>query len=154
MEEKVKNTILETLIHIHKVQRLLAVCISKLQERLIVHDRSKIFSDELDHFSNLLTDIREIEFGSAAYTEQLGVLDSALEHHYRENRHHPEHFVEGIEGMNLIDILEMTVDWMAAAERSKNGNVMRSLPYEKKRFNIDDQLYRVIKNTVVYLDGK
>ena len=154
MDSKIHNTILETLIHIHKVQRLLSVCICKLQERLIVHDRSKIFSDELEHFANLETDIREIEFGTDQYSKQLGMLDTALEHHYRENRHHPEHFVDGINGMNLIDILEMTVDWIAAAERSKNGNVLRSLPFEKERFGIDDQLYRIIKNTILYLDAK
>lgn len=149
-----EETILETLVHIYKVQKLLLICITKIGERLILHDKSKMFSDELEGFTNLRTRISDIEFGSVEYQDQLKLLNGTLEHHYKENRHHPEYFKDGISGMNLIDLLEMTVDWIAAAERSKEGNVMKSLPFEKRRFGIDDQLYSVIRNTILYLDGK
>jgi flagellar basal body rod protein FlgC len=154
MEIKSHETVLETLLHIYKVQKLLSICMNKICERLIVHDKSKIFSDELEGFTKLSKDIKEIEFGSSEYVEQLSKLNDTLEHHYKENRHHPEHFKNGIVDMNLIDVLEMTVDWMASAERSKEGNVMRSLPFQKQRFVIDDQLYQIIRNTILYLDGK
>lgn len=152
--DKTDETIITTLVHIHKVQKLLSLCIASLQERLINHDKTKIFSDELVGFAALEDDIRNVSFGSTEYNEVLRNLRDTLEHHYTENRHHPEHFKNGINGMGLIDLLEMTVDWMAAAERSKDGNVMKSLPFQKERYGIGDQLYGIIHNTVEYLDRK
>jgi hypothetical protein len=34
----------------------------------------------------------------------------ALKHHYENNRHHPEHFKNNIDDMNLIDLIEMLCD--------------------------------------------
>ena len=50
--------------------------------------------------------------------------------------------------MNLIDICEMLCDWIAAVERNKNGNIKRSMEENKKRFNISDQLERILENTI------
>lgn len=107
---KTNETIITTLAHIHKVQKLLAVCISILQERLINHDKSKIFSEELDGFTALGTDISAITFGSTEYSDVIEKLRETLDHHYKENIHHPEHFKNGIVDMNLLDVIEMTVD--------------------------------------------
>jgi hypothetical protein len=48
----------------------------------------------------------------------------------------------------------MTCDWIASAERSKNGNVMISLHVQKDRFKIEEQLYQILKNTIYLLEAK
>ena len=71
----------------------------------------------------------------------------ALKHHYEINSHHPEHYEEGIDGMTLFDLVEMFCDWKAASLRHSDGNFISSLEYNKKRFNMDDQLYSIFTNT-------
>ena len=50
--------------------------------------------------------------------------------------------------MTLIDILEMLVDWKAATKRNLNGDITKSINLNQKRFNIDDQLTKILHNTV------
>ena len=49
--------------------------------------------------------------------------------------------------MNLIQLVEMLCDWLAASERGQT-DVLQSLAINKKKFHIDDQLFEVLKNTV------
>lgn len=79
-------------------------------------------------------------------------MKPALDHHYATYRHHPEHFQNGINDMNLIDIVEMLADWKAASERQKDGNLLLSIEKNAKRFNIDDQLKQILINTAKTLD--
>jgi|LakMenEpi03Aug12_release.lakeMendotaPanAssembly.Ray.scaffolds.fasta_scaffold668721_1 hypothetical protein len=148
------KTIIETIIHIYRVQKLLALSISELQERLINHDKSKILSDELEGFTKSGKKLSEMEYGSQEYWNNLERMKETLEHHYKLNPHHPQHFKNGINDMTLIDLLEMTCDWIASAERSKNGNVMISLHVQKDRFKIEEQLYQILKNTIYLLEAK
>ena len=39
----------------------------------------------------------------------LGIMD-ALQHHYQKNRHHPEAFERGVDGMTLVDLVEMVCE--------------------------------------------
>lgn len=50
--------------------------------------------------------------------------------------------------MDLLDIVEMLCDWKAATERHNDGDIMKSLEINKNRFNIDDQLFAILENTV------
>lgn len=54
----------------------------------------------------------------------------------------------GINGMSLLDILEMLADWKAAGERYKGGNIAQSLAHNRERFGISDQLFAILENTV------
>lgn len=60
----------------------------------------------------------------------------------------------GINGMDLFDILEMFFDWKAATERHNDGNIYKSLEYNKGRFNLSDQLFNIYWNTAVRLGYK
>lgn len=73
------------------------------------------------------------------------LVQKALDHHYANNRHHPEHFEHGIEDMNLLDILEMVVDWDSSA--SCRGTELDT-NYSFKRFKIEPQLQKIILNTL------
>ena len=50
--------------------------------------------------------------------------------------------------MNLIDLLEMFCDWVAASERHNDGNIVNSIEFNKDRFKMSEQLVSVFKNTV------
>jgi hypothetical protein len=55
-------------------------------------------------------------------------MGDGLKHHYSHNRHHPEFFGEdGVDGMTLVDLIEMLADWKAATERHDDGDLAKSL---------------------------
>lgn len=98
--------------------------------------------------------LKGITYGSDEYKAQLEKLKPALSHHYAHNSHHPEHYVTGIDGMNLLDVIEMLVDWKAASERHADGDIMRSIDINSERFKISPQLRSILENTVTALFGK
>jgi hypothetical protein len=63
------------------------------------------------------------------------------------NRHHPEHFENGIRGMNLIDLIEMFCDWYAATQRHNDGDIIMSIEINQKRFEYSDDIKAILKNT-------
>ena len=76
----------------------------------------------------------------------------AIDHHYANCRHHPEHFAKGINEMTLVDLIEMLADWKAASERQNNGNILKSIEMNAQRFGYDDQLKQILLNTVRMLE--
>ena len=72
-----------------------------------------------------------------------------LDHHYKHNRHHPEHHEDGVFGMNLIDIVEMFCDWAAATMRHSDGDLARSIEINTERFDLDPQLTAIFQNTLL-----
>lgn len=47
-------------------------------------------------------------------------IKNAIEIHYFNNRHHPEHF-SNISNMSTIDLLEMFADWVAMSQEFNNS---------------------------------
>jgi hypothetical protein len=121
--------------------------ISELSERSVRHDLSKTEPPELGVFDEYTPRLRSSTYGSDEYNEYLEGMDEGLAHHYAHNRHHPEHFDDGINGMTLVDLIEMLADWKAATERHENGSLARSLVIQKERFEIGGQLGQVLLNT-------
>jgi len=74
-------------------------------------------------------------------------MGEGLAHHYENNRHHPEHFADGVAGMTLVDVAEMLADWKAATERVKDGDLTRSLKIQQERFGLSDDLVSILRNT-------
>ena len=54
--------------------------------------------------------------------------------------------------MNLVDIVEMLCDWKAASMRQLNGNLLKSIETNAKRFGYDDQLKHIFMNTAKLFD--
>ena len=79
-------------------------------------------------------------------------MNGALQHHYAQYRHHPEHFDNSVDDMNLIDIVEMFCDWKAASERQLDGNLLKSIEKNANRFSMDPQLKRILINTAKVYD--
>lgn len=142
----------DTLLHIKRVAELLMNASTELLERAKVHDNSKLESPEKEVFDRCTPFLKDLTYGSDEYKRVLKELEPALNHHYRENSHHPEHYFHGVDGMNLFDVLEMFMDWKAAGERHTDGDIYKSIGINKKRFNLSDQLERILINTAEYLN--
>jgi hypothetical protein len=74
-------------------------------------------------------------------------MGEALAHHYANNRHHPEFHGYGLNGMTLVDLIEMLADWKAATERHENGDLFKSLLINQERFKMSGQLFDILTNT-------
>jgi hypothetical protein len=143
---------LQTLEHIDNVQKILAAFMVELLRRSTFHDNSKLKSPEVEIFDEFTPKLKDMTYGSEEYKKCLAEMRPALEHHYIENRHHPEHWVNGVDNMNLVDIVEMFSDWLAATKRHADGNIMRSIEINEKRFRINPQLCQIFRNTVYMLE--
>lgn len=148
-----EDCIKETKNHIVKVMMNMYEVSNKLDKRAINHDESKLEQPELDIFVEYTPKLKNTTYGSDEYKEYLKGMKVALDHHYKVNSHHPEHYENGINDMCLLDVIEMLCDWKAAVERHDDGDLMKSLEINKDRFNIDDQLYGILVNTVKRLWG-
>jgi len=141
----------DTLKHIARVKELLSGLCKDMLIRGEVHDASKLESPEKEVFDEVTPLLKTLTYGSQEYKDSLAKMGPALDHHYANNRHHPEFFVNGIEDMNLVDIGELLCDWKAASERHANGDIMKSIDINAARFNLSPQLVKILKNTAVYL---
>ena len=138
----------DTLDHINKVQVRIAELQANLDTRAALHDRSKLSEPEKSGYDRLTTRLADVVYGTEEYRTALAEAKPTIDHHYAANSHHPEHYPNGIAGMSLLDVVEMLCDWKAASERTKQGSIAQSLAHNQKRWQIDDQLFSILLNTV------
>jgi hypothetical protein len=143
---------LETYKHIQEVQHQLFRVIRDLLQRAQVHDQSKLKSPEVEVFDAMTPKLAASTYGSDEYKGFLAQMKPALDHHYAANRHHPEHFSQGIQGMTLMDLMEMFCDWKAATLRHANGDIDKSIELNQKRFGYSDELKQIFYNTAMMLE--
>jgi len=141
-----------TASHINDVNGVLLHFAAALAERGHRHDASKLDEPELSIMAQSLPKMRATTYGSDEYKAELKAIEPALQHHYANNHHHPEHFSRDaphpLREMTLIDLLEMLADWVAATKRHDGGDIDKSLIHNRERFGIEDPLYRVLENTI------
>lgn len=121
----------------------------ELENRGLTHDSSKLKLPEVEGWA-CNARCYTVQYGTDEYYENLERIKESLEHHYLHNRHHPEHFSNGVAGMTLVDVLEMICDWRSMASMSST-DIESVLDYQKERFKISDQLMQIIKNTYDWL---
>jgi hypothetical protein len=56
--------------------------------------------------------------------------------------------VSPVNEMNLFDLLEMIVDWVAATKRHADGDIQKSIEINAGRFSLSPQLVSILTNTV------
>lgn len=138
----------DTLTHIRRVQSLLVLACTNLQHRALVHDMSKLSEPEKSCFDACAVKLKTIAYNSPEYHEALKELKPGLDHHYAANSHHPEHYPNRLDGMSLLDLVEMLVDWKAATERMKDGgDIYRSIESNQKRFGYSDGMRDILVKT-------
>jgi hypothetical protein len=138
------------------VRHFLRSAILNLQARSDAHDQSKLVEPELAAFDIATPKLATLEYGSEEYRESLRELGPALDHHFLQNDHHPEHYPNGCAGMSLMALIEMLCDWRAASERVKqraDGDTYLSksfeegLVYNQQRFGYSDELAEILLAT-------
>lgn len=151
-EEKATNY--DTFRHIERVRNLLNRCAIEFLKRGELHDQTKMTSPEVELFTEYTDKLATCTYGSETYQGFLKAIKPALDHHYANNRHHPEHHKNGINDMNLIDMIEMLCDWKAASERHNDGNIRKSIEINANRFGMSPQLVKIFENTADLLFEK
>lgn len=151
---KVEAVKFQTMRHIERVRNLLNVFALKLLDRGEVHDQSKLESPEAEGFAEVTDRLAGTTYGSPEYEEFRRQLKPLLDHHYANNRHHPEHFRDGVNDMNLVDLVEMLIDWKASSERHTDGNILKSIKVNADRFGLSPQLTRILENTAALFDER
>ncbi len=146
MKEKY-NSEADTLKHQRRVFQLMQTAVTELLKRGAYHDNSKLNEPEKSIFDEWTPKLAGSTYGTQEYDDMKKEMQVALDHHYANNRHHPEYHENGINDMNLFDIVEMLIDWKAACERHNNGNIYRSIAINKERFKMSDQLTKILINT-------
>ena len=141
----------ETVGHIRRVQALLDDAVANLLLRSREHDASKLTDPEAGVFAEFTAKLKGTTYGSDEYKEFLREMKPALDHHYQFNRHHPEHWSNGVGDMTLLDLLEMLCDWKAATERHADGSLERSFEINQKRFEYGPEIDRLLRRTAVEL---
>ena len=137
----------ETQKHVNRVRNLLDNVIDKLDSCAYHHDTSKFKEDEAPVFREFTPKLKDSTYGSDEYKGFLKEMKPALDHHYANNRHHPEHHPYGIHDMTLVDLIEMLCDWKAAGERHDNGSIEKSITINTERFKICPELASILTAT-------
>lgn len=138
--------------HIGEVRGLLLGAVQDLLRRAHEHDRSKLVDPEREVFDRVTPRLGAMTYGSDEYRASLAEMGPALQHHYAANDHHPEHFAGGIGDMNLVQLLEMLCDWLAATRRHDDGDIRRSIELNRERFGYGDEVARLLLNTLPLLE--
>lgn len=137
-----------TLLHALRVGALMVDMLSEGMRRSVEHDLSKTEPPEVELFDVMTPRLATLVYGSPEYAASLAELKPALDHHYAHNPHHPEHHERGVNGMTLVDLMEMIADWKASTERmGGTGDLRKSVRINMERFGIGDQLAEILLNT-------
>lgn len=134
-------------LQVRKTMEHIAVAIL---ERGQLHDASKLQNPEHSIFCKFMPLLDITPYGTDEYFQILAGMKEALDHHYAVNRHHPEHFGDGINGMTLLDLIEMIVDWHISA----GDAIYESIEKNCSRFLIEPQMKAVLTNTIKQLRGE
>ncbi len=143
----------DTLRHSLRVGELVGQAIAELVRRSTRHDLSKTEPPEREAFDEHTPKLQGLTYGTDEYRAVLRQMKPAVQHHYEANRHHPEHFPDGVAGMTLVDLVEMLADWKAAGERHGANDIglRASLDIQRNRFGLSDQLHSILLNTAADL---
>jgi hypothetical protein len=142
----------DTRKHQQAVMKWMGRVIEDLLERMLVHDASKFADDEAPYYIDPVYQLNTlgVPYGSDEYKRITKQMGKGWDHHKSVNDHHVEYFLPSADPfskMNLLNLLEMVCDWMAASERIGNDP---SLPLERSlaKFGMSEQLAMIIKNTI------
>ena len=82
-----------------------------------------------------------MDYESEEYKKMLKAVSPGHVHHHScsLNTHHPEYFDGTVSKLGALDELEMICDWCAATRRNKNGNPLKSVEINAKKYSYGDE---------------
>jgi len=132
------------------MQKLIAVS-KRLLDRAIKHDASKLEEPERSAYIDPVWELNttDVPYGSDRYKELISQMGEGWKHHELVNDHHVGYFEphNPIKRMNLFVLMEMCCDWIAAASK-KNNDPELALDQLIQKYNVDEQLQQIIRNTI------
>lgn len=134
--------------HISRVRRHIDIFIQLLLKRAINHDKSKLEEPEISWWKEMDKEPR-YPYGSEEYKQKIKRWDKVFKHHYKYNRHHPEHYDYGVSEMTLVDIVEMMCDWLGYKDTITISEALKVCDEQMKRYNISDDVRQIIFNTLL-----
>lgn len=134
--------------HVRIVRKNMDVITTELNNRAAHHDDSKKVSPEKEGYDEFIPKLKAAKYGSPEYEEiRKQMNDVCLSHHYEVNRHHPEHFENGIKDMTIPDLVEYFVDGYSASLKSDTPYA-DGVKRNAKVHNLPDVLVQIFINTV------
>ena len=112
----------------------------KLLQRALVHDNSKFENGELIHLINLSETNDSLTNADYIMTD---ADKRCIELHWKNNRHHPEHF-SCVENMEELDIIEMVCDWYARSLQLGTNFMEFVYTRQENRFHFPDKMFSMI----------
>lgn len=138
----------DSLLHMLNIQNVFdLIILPELSNRAINHDSSKLEDPEKEVYDKYIPLLRTAKYGTPEYEEiRKNMYNDGLKHHYESNRHHPEHFKNGISDFTIIDLVEMICDHFAASLRS-DTSFIDGLDNNAKKYKYPKELTSIITNT-------
>ena len=134
--------------HISRVRKHINIFVQLLLKRAINHDKSKLEEPELSWWKEMDKEPR-YPYGSEEYKQKIKRWDKVFKHHYKYNRHHPEHYEYGVSEMTLVDIVEMMCDWLGYKDTITISEALKVCDEQMRRYNIPDGIRQIIFNTLL-----
>lgn len=139
--EKKKNITLEYILqHKRRIIKWAEVFIDEIRRRASVHDDSKLEEPEISGWKAMDKEPR-CPYGSKEYNDKINRYKWLMELHWRRNRHHPEYWQiwEDRRDRDLIDYLEMLIDWLSYSDKKLTYTQARELVARQvTRYHMDD----------------
>lgn len=132
--------------HVKLVRENMKKVLTELKDRADHHDDSKLEEPEKSCYDKYVPELKKTKYGTKEYYEVKEQMGAGLKHHFKMNRHHPEHWKNGVDDMTLIDVMEMFVDWYSASQLS-DSKFPEGLDSNAKVHKLSPQLKGILLNT-------
>ncbi len=128
--------------HIMTVQGLLRRVARQLLDRADGHDLSKLAPDELGGMIEIDAIAGRYGLNSPEYMAALS--GEAIQLHQSRHSHHPEYHPNGIEDMDIFDLIEMVCDWKAANQLRGHPEWGKSVDMMAERLSLSPEYVLLI----------
>lgn len=136
----------DTILHRENIAYVWEIFKLIMDSKIKKHDLSKLESPEKECYDKYIPLLRTAKYGTPKYNQfRKEMQEEGLDHHYACNRHHPEHFPNGIMDMDFFDFIEHVVDCYAASMVSDTSFV-DGLHLNKDKYNYPDVVVQMLEN--------
>lgn len=133
--------------HRNHVQEKLFKIIKELWKRAEDHDKSKLQEPEYSGWKSMDLEPR-YKYGTKEYFDKMKRYKWVFDLHYKNNRHHPEHWQGFFNDMDLLDFIEMILDWCSYKENITSAEMIKIVEENCDRFDFPPLLKDLAINTL------
>jgi hypothetical protein len=143
--------------HRNRVQEKLLKIVRELYNRAEAHDKSKLEDPEYTGWRQMDKEPR-YKYGTPEYFAKMRKYQWVFDEHYKKNRHHPEYWQGFFHEMDLVDFLEMIIDWCSYKEDIHAEEMIEIVTENCERFHfpplLKDLAINTLKNYIVEMSDE